>query len=123
MKPIEDRCVAWKQAEKRLVRSGTGSSYARGTGRHCTRHQVGFMGARDAIHSIIDRSVSNRETARGNRWHCSVGANCIQCCVVPVGGNIGALAGIAMMFEPRLMTPIKATKSEPLMTLCITVIP
>jgi hypothetical protein len=82
--------VVWKQADKRLVRSGGGSCYARRTGRYGAWHQVGFMGARDAVHSVIDRDVNNREAARSNRWRCPVDANCIQCCVVPVGDNIGA---------------------------------
>ena len=33
VKRIEGRCVAWKQVDKRLVRSGAGSGYARCTGR------------------------------------------------------------------------------------------
>ena len=88
MKRIEGGCVAGKQADERLVRCGAGSGYTRRTGRHCAWHQVGFMGASDAVHSIVDCDVKNRETARGNRWRCPVGANCVQCCVVPVGYDV-----------------------------------
>ena len=47
------------------------------------------MGARDAVHSVVDRDVNNREAARSNRWRCPVDANCIQCGIVPVSDNIG----------------------------------
>ena len=88
MKRIEGRCVVWKQADKRLVRSGRGSSFARRAGRHSAWDQIGFMGARDTVHSVVDRDVNNREAARSNRWRCPVGANCIQCGIVPVSDNI-----------------------------------
>ena len=80
------------------------------------------MGARDAVHSIVDRDVNNREAARSNRWRCPVGANCIQCGVVPVGDNIGA--GGNSDARAKINGANNATKSEPFTTLgIITAVP
>src|SRR5262245_13184803 len=71
------------------MRSGARGGWNRCTSRHGAWHQVLLVRAGDAVHSVIDRSVKNGETAGRNWRHGITGSNRIECCVVPLGNNIG----------------------------------